>query len=156
MHTQESDDEQERRGLAFTGNSPIGGEYARGRLKTPEETTEGRIELHFAKQGLDIRIEAINEEQKTILFSACCESDYLIGKQFLIKEGWTITFDSTRILQVIEYFIYRCHLNVQIKSMAFERRHLVINSNSSNDYAVAKAYLQRQGWEVSTDSSFLY
>ena len=97
LRTQEAEDEDSRRGLALTGNTLLGGTHAHAPLRPREETHVGRIEIQFAKQSLDIRVEALNLETKMISISATRYDEYLIAREQLKKGGWDVKFDRKRI-----------------------------------------------------------
>ena len=98
LRTQEAEDEDSRRGLALTGNTLLlGGTNAHAPLRPREETHVGRIEIQFAKQSLDIRVEALNLKTKMISISATRYDEYLIAREQLKKGGWEVKFDRKRI-----------------------------------------------------------
>ena len=98
LRTQEAEDEDSRRGLALTGNTLLlGGTHAHAPLRPREETHVGRIEIQFAKQSLDIRIEALDLEAKMISISSTRYDEYLIAREQLKKGGWDVKFDRKRI-----------------------------------------------------------
>jgi len=97
LRTQKEEDQDSRHGLALTGNSPPGGIHAYGRLRPPEETRESLIEVRFAKQNLDIRVEALDLQTKIISISAIGYDEYLIAREQLKKEGWNVKFEPKRI-----------------------------------------------------------
>jgi hypothetical protein len=97
LRTQEAEDEDSRRGLALTGNTLLGETHAHAPLRPREETPVGCIEIQFAKQSLDIRVEALDLETKMISISATRYDEYLIARQELKKGGWDVKFDRKRI-----------------------------------------------------------
>ena len=98
LRTQEAEDEDSRRGLALTGNTLLlAGTHAHAPLRSREETHVGRIEIQFAKQSLDIRVEALNLKTKMISISATRYDEYLIAREQLKKGGWDVKFDRKRI-----------------------------------------------------------
>lgn len=151
LRTQEAEDEDSRRGLALTGNTPIGGVYAYGRLRTPEETCEGSIEMHFAKQGLDIRVEALDLENKTITISAPSENEYHIAQEYLAREGWTVSFDSNRIQNGVQMHLIKLGPDIRVEALNFENKIVTVSAVTHYEYRLAEDHLKKEGWEVRFD-----